>query len=254
MLRRQPRGGGVRLFVALWALGIAAALSLLAVPLEMLQPAGLHFSAVQFRALSLINPVILLTLCTALGCWLAPKVGLDAPVVRALAERQPAWPALRPLLVAMLLPALIVGAVVAAILLGYGRLSAPWFASAPHADLPMPLITKLLYGGVVEELITRWGLMALFVWAAWKLARSPATIPPWVYLVGASIAALLFAAGHLPLLFAVMPHPPGSLIAAVIVGNAVPGLLFAWLFRRYGLEAAMLAHALSHLLSTAAGL
>lgn len=249
-MTQDHREGGVRLFVALWALGIVAALSLLMVPLEVLQPASLHFSAMQFRALSLINPVILVTLCTALGCWLAPKVGLDAPLVQALVKRRPAWPALRP----MLSPALLVGAVVAAILFGYGRVSAPWFASAPHADLPMPLITKLLYGGVVEELITRWGLMTLFVWAAWKLAGSPAPIPPWVYVAGAAIAALLFAAGHLPLLFAVMPHAPGSLIAAVIVGNAVPGLLFAWLFRRYGLEAAMLAHALSHFMSTAAAL
>lgn len=247
---QDRRGGGARLFVALWALGIAATLSLMVVPLEVLQPARLHFGAMQFRALSLVNPVILVTLCTALGCWLVPKVGLDAPVVRALVERQPAWPALRRMLVA----ALLVGAVVAVILFGYGQLSAPWFASAPHADLPMPLIAKLLYGGVVEELITRWGLMTLFVWAAWKLARSPVAIPPWVYTVGASIAALLFAAGHLPLLYAVMPQPPASLIAAVMVGNAVPGLLFAWLFRRYGLEAAMLAHALSHLLSTAAAL
>lgn len=237
-----------RLFLALWLGGLVALLSLLAVPLEQIQPAQLHFTPLQFRLVSLVNPVLLLTLLVALGCWLASKVGLDAPVVRALVERRSAWPALKP----QLLPALAVGAVVAAILLAYARVTAPWFAGVPHADLPMPLLPKLLYGGVVEELLTRWGLLSLFVWTAWKAAGSPAPVPGWVYAAGALAAALLFAAGHLPLLFLLTGHPPAKLIWAVIVGNAVPGLLFAWAFRRYGLEAAMLAHALAHLLSTLA--
>lgn len=237
---------GVRLMLALWALGILAVLSLLIAPLEVLQPPQLHFTALQFRLLSLINPLILMTATVALGCWLAPKVGLDAPVLRALVERRPAWPALR----TQLAPALAIGAVVAAILLVYGRVTAPWFAAVPHPDLTLPLLPKLLYGGVVEELLTRWGLMSLFVWVAWKLAGSPAPVPGWVYGAGAIAAALLFAAGHLPLLYVLTVDPPARMISAVLIGNAVPGLLFGWAFRRHGLEAAMLAHALAHLLST----
>jgi hypothetical protein len=34
-------------------------------------------------------------LLMALGLWAAPKVGLDAPVVRAWAEGKSLWPALR---------------------------------------------------------------------------------------------------------------------------------------------------------------
>jgi hypothetical protein len=63
-------------------------------------------------------------------------------------------------------------------------------------------------------------------------------------------AALLFALGHLPMLFLVAPAAPAGIVAAVIVGNALPGLLFGMLFVRDGLEAAMIAHALAHLLAT----
>ena len=64
--------------------------------------------------------------------------------------------------------------------------------------------------------------------------------------------ALLFAAGHLPMLFFLLPEPPGVLILMVLAGNALPGLLFGWLFWRRGLEAAMIAHALAHLFGTIA--
>jgi hypothetical protein len=39
--------------------------------------------------------------------------------------------------------------------------------------------------------------------------------------------------------------------AAVLLGNAIPEVLFGWLFSKKGVEAAMLAHMLAHLISTA---
>jgi hypothetical protein len=140
---------------------------------------------------------------------------------------------------------------VALVLLGYGWLSRDWFANAPAAlAFQPPLVSKLLYGGIAEELLTRWGLMTLFVWIAWKLSGSRSPVPAAAYWIGALLAALLFAAGHLPTLYAIMPAPAPQLIAAVIAGNAVPGLLFGWLYWRRGLEAAMIAHALAHALTT----
>lgn len=238
-----------RMATALWLLGLAASLSLLFVPLEVLQPAGLGLGKWQFRLLSLINPLILLTASVAIGCLLAARVGLDAPVIRALIDRRHPWQPLR----RQLLPALLVGAAVAVLLISYARLSADWFAAATPAGFIMPLHAKLLYGGVVEELLTRWGLMTLFTWAAWRVTGARQPVGRGAYIIGAMLAALLFAAGHLPLLFMLVPNPPAAVLAAVLAGNAVPGLLFAWLFRRFGLESAMLAHALAHLFSTVIG-
>ena len=36
-------------------------------------------------------------------------------------------------------------------------------------------------------------------------------------------------------------------MAFVVVANTAFGVLFGWLFWRYGLEAAMIAHAMAHL-------
>lgn len=79
---------GARLLcLLLWLAGVAGALSLLAIPLEAIKPAGLDLPPLAFRALTLINPLFLLTLLVPLGCWLAPRVGLDAPLTRALLTR-----------------------------------------------------------------------------------------------------------------------------------------------------------------------
>lgn len=237
-----------RLCLTLWLAGLAAVVSLLAAPLEGLQPKTMHLPWWQFRLLGMVNPLILVSAAVALGCWAARRVGLDAPLIRALLEREPAWPALR----RQLGPAIATGVATALVLWSYGRISAPWFAAANLPDLAMPLVTKLLYGGVAEELMCRWGLMSLFVWLAWKIARSKQP-RPGAFVAGALIAALLFAAGHLPLLFMVLPQPPAGLVLAVLAGNALPGLLFGLLFWRHGLEAAVQAHALGHLLFTLAG-
>lgn len=236
------RGRG--LCPTLWVLGVASALSLLAAPLEALQPPTLVMPWWAFRALALVNPILFLSVAVAAGCWASRRVGLEAPVVAALLARAPAGPVLR----RQLLPAVLAGLATAAVLGAYGVLTAPLFAAAPKLpELAMPLLTKLLYGGVVEELMMRWGVMSLAVWAAWKLSRRP-TPGTGAFFAGIAVAALLFAVGHLPVLFTLWAQPPGTLVAAVIVGNAIPGALFGWLFWQRGLEAAMLAHALGHLL------
>lgn len=237
-------------FAALLALGgVLAVASLLLVPFELLAPTSVPPAAL--RLLATVQPLVLTLAAVGLGLWAAPKVGLDAPLIRALAERRPGgavlrrqWPAAVP-----------VGLVVALVLLTYGALVPPVLAEAGasaerFARLQPPLATKLLYGGVGEELLTRWGLMSLFVWVAWRasLAPAPSATAHWA---GAAAASALFAAGHLPLLFLLVPDPPPGLIAAVLAGNFVPGLLFGWLYWRRGLEAAMIAHALAHLVSTA---
>lgn len=235
-----------QLGLSLLAISVVATLSLFAVPSEIIKPASLDMSPIAFRALTMINPLVLVTAAVALGSWLAPKVQLDAPLIRATILGRGAGVVLR----RQIVPALIVGTVGSGVLYGYSIISTPWFAAAKIPDVPIPLITKVLYGGIVEELMTRWGGMTLFVWAGWRLLRRPVSAPAALYIIGALIAALVFAAGHLPVLFSFMPNPPIALVAAVIIGNTIPGLLFGLLFWRRGLESAMIAHAIGHLLFT----
>jgi membrane protease YdiL (CAAX protease family) len=74
------------------------------------------------------------------------------------------------------------------------------------ATFEVPLVTRLLYGGITEELLTRWGLMAFFAWLLWRIVGKGQVQPVmlWTAIV---IAAALFAVGHLPFLFAITVHP-----------------------------------------------
>lgn len=111
----------------------------------------------------------------------------------------------------------------------------------------LPFPTRLLYGGIMEELLLRWGLMTLLVWAAWRLFQKGRGQPKPAYLVGAIlVSSLLFAIGHLPMAFMLFPELTLALTLFVIIGNSVFGLIAGYLYWRKGLESAMLAHMLTH--------
>ena len=231
-----PRARRSSVFLAaLVAVGLLSVASLLLVPLETLLPEGISLP----RAALLIQPAIILVACALLGWWAAPKVALDAPVLGALAEKGDWLPPLR----GSLGPALLGGLITAAILIAYGMATGPYFAGG-QADLALPMITRLLYGGIAEEIMLRWGLLSLLAWIALKLGLR-LRAAQWT---GNAVAALVFAAGHLPALFGLV-DPPGWLIGAVVAANAAAGFVFGWLFIRKGLEAAMIAHAMAHLVA-----
>lgn len=232
-----------RLCILLALLGAVAVCSLLLAPLETLLPSDIGMSIP--RAALIIQPFLLTLGGVALGCWATPKLGLDAPILRGILDRTTVAAAFRDALV----PAIIGGLAVAGVLLAYSALTASAFsdvadpAMAKLANFQVPLASKLLYGGIGEELLARWGLMSVFALIALKLGA----LRPQSLWIGNCVAALLFGLGHLPLLYMLMPSPPLWLIAAVMIGNIVPGLIFGWLFSRRGIEAAMVAHALGHL-------
>jgi membrane protease YdiL (CAAX protease family) len=239
--------GALAMWWRLSLLGQIGVASMLLAPLERLVP--IEMPAMAIRLVSIVQPSVLVLVFAALGLWAGPRLGLDAPAVRAWAERRPIFPVLRP----QLLPAATVGAAVAVVLvLFWLGVSAVPGAADKLSILEIPLVTKTLYGGIVEELMLRWGLMSLFAWAVWRLAGRPASAPGWCIWPAIVVAAILFAAGHLPMLYLLMPDPPQMLVAMVLAGNSLPGLLFGWLFWRKGLEAAMIAHALAHLFAVAA--
>jgi len=241
MAIQSDRSTERRLFITLATVGLIGCASLLLAPFELLQPPGLNYSLLAFRALSLINPIILLLVFAGVGTWLAPRTGLDAPLIRAWLVGQPLTQIFR----RQVIPALAVGAAVAVVLVSFSAISAPWFANTIAAKFDIPLLPRLLYGGATEEILCRWGLMTIFVWLLLK-TRANGIFP---YIAGATAAALLFAAGHLPMLFLLVETPKAVMIAAIIFGNFLPGFLFGLLFWKRGLESAIMAHAIAHFLA-----
>jgi hypothetical protein len=217
--------------------------SLLLLPIERLLP-GTSLSALELRIAILIQPALLAGLALWAGRRFGPPLGLGIPLLDALASRQPA----RDLLMRRLPAILVATTATALLLIVYARWSGPLLAGRANvlASIGTPLLTRLLYGGILEEVLVRWGLMSAI--AALLLRRrlaAPAIKPAAVMPVAIALAAMAFALGHLPLLVASGSATP-VLVAAVIAGNSAAGLVFGWLFWRHGLESAMLAHAGAH--------
>ncbi|MGH6705236.1 MAG: CPBP family glutamic-type intramembrane protease, partial [Sphingomicrobium sp.] len=227
-------------------LGALGTLSMVLLPLEAFGPPP--FDPALLRVLAVLQPTVLMMAAVALGVWAAPRVGLDAPALRAWTEGRPIWPALRP----QLAPALPGGLAIALLLVGFWSVVREQHFAAPLLAFELPLATKLLYGGIVEELLLRWGLMSLFVWIAWRIGGAARPVPVWAFWSGLVASSLLFAVGHLPVLYFLLPGSPEWFVGMTLAANFVPGILFGWLFWRWGLEAAMIAHAFAHLLAWAA--
>jgi membrane protease YdiL (CAAX protease family) len=62
------------------------------------------------------------------------------------------------------------------------------------------------------------------------------------------IASILFAVGHLPATAQLLGLTP-MIIARCLLLNGGLGLLFGWLYRKYGLRYAMIAHGGCHIIS-----
>ena len=78
--------------------------------------------------------------------------------------------------------------------------------------------------------------------------RKRETVSTAVLVAANVLSALLFAAGHLPandMMFGLTP----MIVIRCILLNGVFGLAFGWLYRRFGLRYAMIAHGGCHVVS-----
>ena len=111
------------------------------------------------------------------------------------------------------------------------------------------MLASVLYGGVIEEVMLRLFFMSLIAFILYKLFGKKQEQPSTTILMIANvIAALLFAAGHLPTTAMLMGITPLILFRCFLLNGGF-GLLFGWLYRKYGLRYAMLAHGGCHIVS-----
>ena len=120
------------------------------------------------------------------------------------------------------------------------------YTSKPTVDY---LVATVTYGAVIEEVILRLFMMSLIAFLLHKLFWRTSKDTPLAALVTANIvSALLFAAGHLPATFMLLGSSPLIIFRCFLLNGGL-GLLFGWLYRKYGLRYAMLAHGGCHIVS-----
>ena len=246
-----------RLFLVLFAAGFGGTLSLLL--LDFAAVAALFPSTTGtypqitpvIKALSLVQPTVLLALAAFVGVLLAAKVGLSAPVAEAVAAsgaRRRLVAALRPQVV----PGVLGSVVGAASVLLTAAVFKPFMTAETVARISafaklLPLPMRFLYGGITEEVLMRWGLMTLLVWAAWRLFQKERSKPGAIcFILAILVSALVFGLGHLPVAFILLGELTAAVVLFVIVANSAFGIVAGYLYWKFGLESAMIAHLLGH--------
>lgn len=112
------------------------------------------------------------------------------------------------------------------------------------------IITAFTYGGVIEEVMMRLFFMSLVAFVIFKIFyKKEKDIPTKVFVIANIIAAILFALGHLPATIQFFGRLDLILFIRCMVMNGAFGLAFGWLYRKYGIQYAMIAHFGCHLIS-----
>lgn len=238
-------------FLALLGLGTAGILSLIPTALrqvESLPPELMDLPPQLVTALALVNPLILLLIAIVMGNLLAQRVGLRSLVAEKVSHGTPLWQQLRPHLPL----AFGLGFLFAFVVLGLDAILNPFggaeltLETTTLTGIFSQLLLGLLYGGIVEEILLRWGVMSLLVWLGWRvILRKEGAVSPAMFWGAIILAAVLFGIGHLPALANMVALTPLLVIRTILL-NALGGILFGWLFWRRGLEVAMVAHAAAH--------
>ena len=250
-----------KLFTILWLAGMAGVLSVLLIDLSAVlaslpATAGseMPFHPLLIKLLSIVQPAILLSIAIFIGIQLARHVGLSAPAAEALAKGNSFISALKP----QVLPGLIAGFIAGVAILSSWLMFRPILPSvfvtrAERLNSSMPLLTRLLYGGITEELLLRWGLLTLLVWAAWRIFQRTRGSPRTIYFVIAIvISSVVFGIGHLPLVSALEVDFTLPIVAFIVLANSLFGLIAGYLYWQKGLEAAIITHMFTHIVIIAA--
>ena len=127
----------------------------------------------------------------------------------------------------------------------------PAIREATDATLSFEVVmASVVYGGVVEEVMMRLFLMSLMAFVGWKMFfRKEEKTPVVVIIVANVLSAMLFAAGHLPATVLVFGGITPLLLVRCFLLNGGFGLFFGRLYRRYGIQYAILGHMLAHIVS-----
>jgi len=179
--------------------------------------------------LGIVQTFVLVLFLDAVGVLLTPKIGFRAPFFDSLLEGSAIWSSLKP----QILPSLIMGIggavvfVAAYYLIFRPRLDKGTVKSMEGLRMKIGFAGRILYGGIVEEIITRWGLLVLIVWLLKVVFGQVSPITIWVSII---ISGVLFGLGHLPAYLGAGCRKTPLFLTLMISLNLEASLIFGWLF------------------------
>jgi hypothetical protein len=194
-----------------------------------------------FYVITTLQSFLYAIFATVIGYFLADRVGLVKPFK------------LEKSILMKVVPIIVVlGIVFAGDYFVFGKLIPEVAADYEKGISISYFIASLTYGGVVEEVLLRWFFMTLIAWGlvmifARKVEKE--SIPVWIFAVANVVAALVFAAGHLPATQMFFGTITPLILLRCFLLNGGFAIVFGRYYRKYGIQYAMLAHFGLHLIS-----
>ncbi|MDP7593358.1 MAG: CPBP family intramembrane metalloprotease [Litorilituus sp.] len=105
-----------------------------------------------------------------------------------------------------------------------------------------------MYGGITEEILFRWGMMSSLVWLMYKfIQKNNAEVSSKYFIIAILLTSILFGLGHLPVINLLGAEMTVGLVSYILIANSLFGFIAGWLFWKYGLESAIAAHMIAHI-------
>lgn len=206
------------------------AFGVVVLPFLIVVPEGVPSVAV------VLNPLVMVLVASLCGAWAAPKLGLKSVLIfgGAMSVRQ---------IAAWLIASFVLGVLVAML----DHAVAPLWRTGGVETLREGrdvsiLILGLVYGGLTEEVVFRFGLVSLLAVGFRTVLSRTSSLR-----LSVALAALAFAHAHLPIVLLENGDVTFTVVMRTLLWNSLLGLGFGAAYLRRGLEAAIAAHMGVHL-------
>ena len=242
-----------RVYLALWIASIITILAVLPYTLELqsgaLQQLKLPIPLPVIIALQVIQNGLLFAVVIFFGMLLAKHIGLGTPILDSFFQGEPVLNRIRTFLpisigLGVIASLLIIGldsyVFQPALIQQLGeRTNALNLTTQPAA---WKGLLASFYGGITEEILLRLFVMSLLAWIGTLFLKTKGgSATNIVFWIANILASILFGIGHLPTVSLIIPLTLLVVFRTVLL-NAIGGIMFGWLYQKYGLESAMASH------------
>lgn len=199
----------------------------------------------KFSGFAVIQSFIMVVVMSITGTILSQRTGLQDNLLDSLSKGTASLPEL----VAILLPALVAALVALTVfcfcyyVLVSRILDKQSIQSMRNLRAALGVWGCVLYGGIVEEIIARWGLMSLTVFFIALFVKSSNL----VVVMSIVISGIMFALGQIPAYVAIGCVSSRRLFYSIILLSLCQSVVFGLVFWWFGILCAMLAHMMFHL-------
>lgn len=196
--------------------------------------------------LVVIQTLIMVLLMVVAGTVLSTKTGLGDPLLSALLSGKEIWRHIQDALLATGILTLV--GLVGFLLLYYGLaarvLEPPTLLALKTFRQKIGLDGCVLYGGVVDEILARWGLLNVILYFAMLFSGQKSNAMVWTSIV---ISGLFFSISQLPAYLAAGCRASRQFVYIMLLLSLWQALIFGYIFWQYGLLITIFAHMIFYL-------